>query len=67
LNNIPYWKTSFIESLKNGNITREDGKMLKRQRSLEMLAHREMEKLDFAFAQVCSNDRVFHTTQLLLL
>ena len=31
-------------------------KMFKLQRSLEMLAHREMEKPDFSFAQVCSND-----------
>ena len=31
-------------------------KMLKLQRSLEMLAHREMEKPDFSFAQECSND-----------
>ena len=30
--------------------------MLKLQRSLEMLAHREMEKPDFSFAQECSND-----------
>ena len=42
-------------------------KMLKLQRSLEMLANREMEKSDFSFAQVCSNYRVLHTTQLLLL
>ena len=27
-------------------------------RSLEMLAHREMENPDFSFAQECSNDRV---------
>jgi len=32
-------------------------KMFKLQRSLEMLAHKEMEKPDFSFAQVCSNDR----------
>jgi len=42
-------------------------KILKLQRSLEMLARREMENLDFSFAQECSNDRVLHTTQPLLL
>ena len=41
--------------------------MLKLQRLLEMLAHREMEKLNFSFAQVCSHDHGLHTTQLLLL
>jgi len=29
-----------------------------RLRSLEMLAHREMENSNFSFAQKCSNDRV---------
>ena len=32
-------------------------KMLKLQRSLEMLAHREMEKPDFSFDQELLNDR----------
>jgi len=32
-------------------------KIFKLQRSLEMFAHREMEKPDFSCAQVCSNDR----------
>jgi len=27
-------------------------------KSLEMLAHREMENLNFSFAQECSNDRI---------
>jgi len=32
-------------------------KMFKLQRLLQMLAHREMKKPDFSFAQICSNDR----------
>jgi len=57
LNNVPYWETSFIESLKVKILQGKIEKMLKLQRSLEMLAHREMEKPDFSFAQECSNDR----------
>jgi len=60
LNNVPYWETSFIESLK---VERFEER-LKQLRSSEMLAHREMEKPDFSSAQVCSNDRVPYNTQL---
>ena len=37
-------------------------------RSLEMLAHKEMENPNFSFAQECSNDRVpfHHSTSLFI-
>jgi len=48
-------------------LQRKIEKMFKLQRSLEMFAHREMEKFNFSFAQVCSNDCALLNAQLLLL
>ena len=56
MNNVPHGETSFIESLKVEILQGKIEKMLRLQRSLEKLAHREMEKPDFSFAQEYSND-----------
>ena len=58
MDNVSYWETSFIKSLK---VEILQWKALKRDfklRSLEMLAHRETDNPNFSFAQECSNDYV---------
>jgi len=52
--------------LESGNITIKSFEEGLRLKSLEMLAHREMENPDFSFTQECSNDHVLLSTQLLL-
>jgi len=48
----------FYRKLECGNITMKSFEEGLKLRSLEMLAHREMEDPDFSFTQECSNDRV---------
>jgi len=60
-------KLIFIENLKGENIIMKRLKRdlsVKLQRSSQMLSHREIEKLDFSFAQECSNDRILAFTTL---
>jgi len=68
LNNVPYWEISFLKSLKSGYITMECFEEGLELRSLEMLAHREMENHNIFFAQECSNDHVpfLHSTSLFI-
>ena len=54
MDNVPYWKTSFIKKLESGNITIEGFEEKLKLRSLEMLTHGEMENPNFSLTQECS-------------